>query len=491
MEEVWDNSFYERIGLKCGLEIHQQLDTRKLFCRCQSVLRNDEPDFIIKRKLHLVAGELGEVDIAAQYQKSLGKEFVYEGYLDNTCLVEIDESPPLEINEEALRIALSISLLLNCKIVPITQIMRKTVVDGSNTSGFQRSVLIARDGFVKMPWGIVRIDYLYLEEDAARRIREDDEECVVYRLDRLGIPLVEIVTAPDIKNPEQARDTALQIGKILRLCKVKRGIGTIRQDINISISGHPRAEIKGFQDPKIFVTVVKKEVERQLEDLRKGKKDLFPEVRAANLDGTTRYLRPLPGPARMYPETDLPLLRISKKVINEVKKTLPKIREGVEELERRGLNKEMIKLLTSNPEKIEEFKSLLSVFNNPLLVAKVLLIYPNEIAKKHSDSINDFESILEKINSVLENILLAVKEKKISEGQIKSVMEEVAKGKDIELALRLKKEDTSIIEEKIINLIKERPGLSENAYMGLIMKEFKGRVDGKEVMELVKKYMKK
>ncbi len=153
---------YGELGLKSGLEIHQQLDGdgKKLFCSCPSVLRKDEPDFIIKRKLHAIAGESGNVDAAAEYQSSLNKEFVYQGY-DSVCLVEMDEEPPHEINQNALRIAIEIALLLNCKIVPITQIMRKTVVNGSNTSGFQRTVLIARDGFVETEFGKVGIDGVF------------------------------------------------------------------------------------------------------------------------------------------------------------------------------------------------------------------------------------------------------------------------------------------------------------------------------------------
>lgn len=119
---------YGKIGLKCGLEIHQQLDTGKLFCCCPSVLRKDNPEFIVMRRLHEIAGDTGEVDEAVKYHASLDREFFYQGY-NTTCLVELDESPPEQINQEALKIAVQISLLLNAKIFPITQIMRKTVVD--------------------------------------------------------------------------------------------------------------------------------------------------------------------------------------------------------------------------------------------------------------------------------------------------------------------------------------------------------------------------
>ena len=213
---------YSEIGLKSGLEIHQQLDTSKLFCNCPSLLRKDEPSFKVKRKLHAVAGEFGQVDVAVSHEMEKGKEFLYQGY-DTNCLVELDEEPPHQINQEALEIALQIAILLNCKIIPITQIMRKTVLDGSNTSGFQRTVLIARDGWLETNFGKVGIDTICLEEDSARII-DKSEKISIYRLDRLGIPLVEIATAPDIKSPEQAKETALLIGDILRSCKVKRGI---------------------------------------------------------------------------------------------------------------------------------------------------------------------------------------------------------------------------------------------------------------------------
>src|SRR3989344_3047969 len=188
---------YEKIGLKCGLEIHQQLDAdgKKLFCNCPSVLRRDDPDFVISRKLHAVAGESGEVDVAAAHAASFDREFNYQGF-DTTCLIELDEEPPHQINFEALKIALQISVLLNCRILGMTQIMRKTVVDGSNTSGFQRTVLIAVDGHVDTSFGKVEIESVALEEDAARVVSRDDK-IAVYRLDRLGIPLIEVATAPN------------------------------------------------------------------------------------------------------------------------------------------------------------------------------------------------------------------------------------------------------------------------------------------------------
>jgi len=367
---------YVKIGFKAGIEVHQQLDTGKLFSRTPSLLRKDEPDFTIKRKLHAIAGESGQIDTAVKYEATLDKEFIYEGYDDTTSLLEIDEEPPREIDKDALKIVLQVATFLNCEVLPVTQIMRKTVIDGSNTSGFQRTVLIAQNGWIETPLGKVGIESVVLEEDACRII-ERTENRVVYRLDRLGIPLIEIATAPDIKNPDHIKEVALALGDILRACKVKRGIGTIRQDVNVSITGHPRVEIKGFQDPKMFIATVDKEITRQMQSKKK-----VSEVRKAEPDGSTSFLRPMPGSARMYPETDLPLLEISRKQINEVKGNLPKLRSDIKsELKQKGLSEEMILLILKN-NMLDEFKELINLTKDADLVAKMLVLWPKDFANK-------------------------------------------------------------------------------------------------------------
>ncbi|MEK6844960.1 MAG: Glu-tRNA(Gln) amidotransferase subunit GatE [Nanoarchaeota archaeon] len=481
-EDILD---YEKLKFKSGLEIHQQIDAKKLFCNCPSVLRNDEPDLIVNRKLHAVAGEKGEVDIAAQYQASLKKEFIYEFYKDNNCLIELDEEPPHIINQEALKIALQIAFLLNCKIIPLTQIMRKTVIDGSNTSGFQRTVLIARDGFIETSYGKVGIDTICLEEDSARKVSEDSGK-IIYRLDRLGIPLIEIATAPDIKNPAQAKETALHIGEILRSCKVKRGIGTIRQDVNLSIRNENRVELKGVQDMKIFVKIIENEVLRQ-KKLSDSGKPASSEVRNALSTGLTEFIRPMPGADRMYPETDLFLLKISREFLNEIKKELPKLKSEIEgELNKTGLNQEMIKLLL-NQNKVEEFKNLLKIYENPNFIAKMILLFPKEISTKIEKPSYNIEKILEEIYG---DVLIALNKKKISESDVKEILTKFAKGEKFENAIKIEKTDAGEIEEKIIKLMKDKPGLSENAYMGLVMSEMKGKIDGKTAKDIIKKFVK-
>ncbi|MEN9626559.1 MAG: hypothetical protein RL557_887 [archaeon] len=473
----------KNVTIKSGLEIHQQLDTHKLFCHCPSVLRNDEPAFEVRRKLHAVAGESGEVDKAAQHEASRDKEFSYQVY-DTTCLVELDEEPPHVINEEALQIALHVSLLLHCEILPITQIMRKTVIDGSNTSGFQRTVLIARNGWVDTPHGKVRIENVSLEEDAAR-IVDDKNNTKTFRLDRLGIPLIEIGTYPDITSAEQCKEVALFIGDVLRSCKVKRGIGTIRQDINISIPGHDRVEIKGFQDVKMFTAVIAKETERQKKNITEKK--IQSEVRNALMSGETEFLRPMPGAARMYPETDLPLLKISRDILNEAKKTLPQLRsEKKKELVKKGLTEDEARILLGE-DLLEEFEAFLKIISEPKLVYKMLIELPKEIAAREKKSTEEVKDLL--TLDILESILDAVQKGRIARVDIKQTMEKIAHGKKFEEAIRIEKADLGDVEGEIAKLVKDKPGLSIGGYMGLVMEKFKGKINGKDASEILKKLL--
>lgn len=257
---------YEELGLVAGLEIHQQLDTEtKLFCSCPTELREPaEATRRFTRYLHPTKSELGELDEAAVEESRVDREFEYLAY-DSTCLVEEDDEPPGRVDSEALATTLEIAELLEMSPVDQIHVMRKIVVDGSNTSGFQRTMQVAVDGEIETSEGPVGIEDMMLEEESAQRVEETDEG-VRYSLDRLGIPLVEIGTKPDIRTPEQAKEAAEQIGMYLRSTgKVKRGLGTIRQDVNVSVEDGARVEIKGVQSLDTIDDIVRNEAKRQVE----------------------------------------------------------------------------------------------------------------------------------------------------------------------------------------------------------------------------------
>ncbi len=604
---------YQKLGLKAGLEIHQQIDTKKLFCSCPSSVRDDYPDIVIKRRLRASAGETGSIDIAAGYEMLKNKYFIYHAYSDTTCLVELDEEPIHGLNREALQAALQVSLLLKAKPVDRIEIMRKTVVDGSNTSGFQRTALIARNGILKTSGGDVRIPGVAIEEEAAK-IAERTSEHDVYNLSRLGIPLVEIATEADIKSPEHAKEVAEKIGMILRSTgKVKRGLGTIRQDVNVSIEGGARIEIKGAQELKLIPKLVEYEALRQhnlikvkdelketgasvgkeiyditklfkntKSDLIKGaiknngkilaiklknfrgkigrelmpgrrvgkefseyakehagvkgavhtdelpkyditldeigkinnelkceKSDAFvliadeqekalrglmaiqdrakllmleipKEVRKANPDGTTSFLRPMPGSARMYPETD------AKPIIPDWKKIeVPElIEDRAERFRKSGVGKEIAAQLSKSQysglfeEFILEFRKVDASF-----IASTLLITPKEIKTRFGIeprlNESDFREILSYLNSgkIPKEAVLGILLERSKGAKIRDIIGKYAVLSDKEL------------EKEIREIIKQNKGMHVNALVGKAMEKLRGRAEGKKIVEILRKLM--
>jgi glutamyl-tRNA(Gln) amidotransferase subunit E len=284
---------YKGIGFACGLEIHQRLATaEKLFCSCSATLSESEAyKESITRSQRAVAGELGMVDYAAKFEEMKGKSFRYNVFKSNTCLVELDEEPPHELNSEALHVSLAISRSLNLKIADELQPMRKEVVDGSNPSAFQRTIMLGSDGYVNVAGRNIPIPMISLEEESAG-IEEQNAGVTVYDTDRIGIPLVEIDTDPSIASPQEAKAVALHIGMLLRLTgRVQRGIGTIRQDVNVSIREGARVEIKGVQELDMIDRLVENEVLRQIKLIELRDKLLSRSAGAGSIIDVTEIFR--------------------------------------------------------------------------------------------------------------------------------------------------------------------------------------------------------
>ncbi len=268
---------YAKLGLKVGLEIHQQLKTKKkLFCRCPNeMLGTKEPDFMIKRTFRPVLGEMGVFDEGMLLEFEKGMTVAYEGYTSNTCTYEYDDTPPFQCDAEAMDVAWEIGSLLKMNLIEEMHVCRKNYLDGSVPAGFQRTMVVAKDGqYPVSDSKNIRIDIICLEEDAARKIKTEDRTNY-FRLDRLGIPLVEVTTKPDINDPNEAREAAFRLGLLLRSTgKVHKVIGSIRQDINISIKEGTRIEIKGVQKLDWIPILIDHEIERQIK-LAEVKKDLL------------------------------------------------------------------------------------------------------------------------------------------------------------------------------------------------------------------------
>jgi len=254
---------FEKIGLKVGLEIHQQLNTdKKLFCRCKPI-ENDEYTEKFSRSLRTAKSELGKIDPAALFEKAKSKKINYYANSQSSCLVEKDEEPPHDLDHDAKKISLLISSMLKSKIFSEIHVMRKTVIDGSNTSGFQRTMLVSQGGNLKVNEKNIGVQAVCLEEDAAKLLKDEQNERN-YSLDRLGVPLVEIALEPVSTKPSEVKEIALTLGRLLRATRmVKRGIGSIRQDVNISVMNSGVVEVKGVQQLDQLEKIIDYEAKRQ------------------------------------------------------------------------------------------------------------------------------------------------------------------------------------------------------------------------------------
>lgn len=466
---------YEALGFKCGIEIHQQLETHKLFCKCPSIVHDSNPDIMFERRLRAVEGETGKKDDAAKFESSKNKKYVYQGCKSSSCLVEMDEEPPHPVNKEALEIVLQVAKMLNAKIADQVQFMRKTVVDGSNVSGFQRTGLIATDGYIETSKGRVNIPNICLEEEAAKKVSAD-KNIVTYRLDRLGVALIEIATDASIKDPEHAKEVSEKLGMILRSTgKVKRGIGTIRQDVNVSIAKGARIEVKGFQDLKSIPAVIENEIKRQIKIVESGKK-VEKEVRKAESDGSTSFLRPMPGAARMYPETDIPIIKVEVGEI-EIPESIPDKMERYSK--EYGLNSDAAKMISKSPlakafdENVKKYGK-----ENSGFISTLMFSMPKEIRRKEGLNYEfletDFDEVLSKVIS-----------EEIPKDSVAQVMTLKAKGEDVDYS-KFKGVSDDELKIGIKEIIEKNKGAPMGALMGKVMAHFKGKADGKKVSEILR-----
>jgi glutamyl-tRNA(Gln) amidotransferase subunit E len=622
----------KEIKLKVGLEIHQQLATKgKLFCDCHKIEEPFKVEFM--RRLRPTQSEMGEVDPAAMFEFKKGTYIVYKAGKKSSCLVEMDEEPPHDLNPEAIEHAIIIALALQSDIVDEIQVMRKIVIDGSNTTGFQRTAIVALGGKLRTKIGEVKVQTVTLEEDAAR-ILGQGEGYREYALDRLGIPLIEVALEPLTATPQEIQDVALSLGRLMRSTgKVARGLGTIRQDLNISVMNGKPVEVKGVQKLDLLQKVIEYEAIRQLglikikEELEKrgikkedfnyeikeitevfkdtkskilkraiekgwkvfgikiskfkgifgfepfkgirlgreiaemvsfyGIRGIFhcdelpayeitedevkkvrdvlnvndedgfviiagsefglnealnaiverclqafdgvpAETRAPTHDGKTRYSRPRPGAARMYPETDIPTIPISREYVESLRSKIgPSWEEQISSLIKKYKLSEVLAVKLYDSPYLEVFEKIVKDTNvSPTFVAATLTETIVSLLREGFD-----ESVLN--DKILFELFSVVDSGKVSKEAIPNILEVLMKkeAKNVEEAIKrlgikgLSREElVSIIEDivnKNVNIIRERGLGSFGPLMGKVMQKVRGRSDGKLVAEILKEKIKK
>lgn len=627
-----DPNHAKEVGLKCGLEIHQQLDTGKLFCRCGCRLHEEESHWKTHRYLQPVASETGEFDKAALEQFQRNQSFVYHAYPKTNCLIDLDEEPPRPMDENALDTTIKIALMTNSIIFDEAYVMRKLVIDGSNVSGFQRTALLAMNGHLDVNGKPIGIQSIAVEEDSARPLKiANDKNEVHYNLDRLGTPLIELATDASIETPEECLEVAKKIGELFRLTGMaRRGLGTIRQDVNISIRGGSRVEIKGCQNLELLPEVVRREIERQesllklsqtlktngrhatgfdsrIEIKEKDVTDLFSkteskilkgkviaagkvpgfagvfgtavqpnrrfgtevsnyvkriagkgivhsdelpnygitaeevtmlrnqlgclahdafiltsnpegqtqlifrtienrcqmalngtipeETRQCLEDGNSEYLRPLPGAARMYPETDIPSIVITNEKIMQVKKSLPEsVEKRFEKFTKKfGLSAQLAQKMVLANEAIWFEKMVNDGID--ATTAAVLLLEGFTTLEREGVLVE----LLEK--SQIEEALHAAMKKEITKEALLPVVKEWSKRPEASfsaikshLKLETMSESNAMeivrqIAQKNAALIKEKGDRAFSAVMGDAMKELRGKVSGEVLGKMVKQVL--
>ena len=621
------------VGVKIGLEIHQQLATnKKLFCNC---VPTDTEEYSLKfqRKLRAAKSELGEYDPAVLFEKSKSKSISYYANPESSCLVEQDEEPPHELDDDAKRIALIIASALKSEIFSEIYPMRKTVVDGSNTTGFQRTMLISQGGSYEVEGTTIGIQSICLEEDAAKNL--GDEGIIrKFGLERLGIPLVEIATDPFEVEPQHIKKIALALGRILRSTKkVKRGLGSIRQDVNVSIKeGGVVIEVKGVQQLDQLEKVVEYEAKRQqglleiskelqkrdwIHDKEKDQKDItrlfskckskiiqnalkkehkifgisfrkmggmfgfspyegirlgkeiaelvrffgiggvfhsdeipnygiekidienlkeflkikkedaflilaatdekihivieqiisriefiknngIPiDTRLATVNGETKFLRPRPGAARMYPETDIPPIIVSKKELESAKENIPKSwDESILELQTKyKINLQLAEQIFDS-KYIELFENIIGkIKTNPTFVASILCSTITNLERKGLDS-----DLLK--NEDIFKLFELLEKGEIAKESIEIIFENIMskKSKSIEEAMKnasiesINEEDLDKIIKDIVDknqeIIKNQKERAMGPLMGIVMKELRGKASGEIINKLLSKNIK-
>jgi glutamyl-tRNA(Gln) amidotransferase subunit E len=615
---------YKKFGLKAGLEIHQQLDTQhKLFCKSSTMMAEKEPAALVKRKLHPVASELGEIDIASSYEEMRNRTFVYQYFNKENCLVELDEEPPHEINLEALNVGLQIALMLNCEIPNEIHVMRKIVTDGSNTSAFQRTILIGMNGHLKYKGKQIPITYINLEEDAAPLVSEESG-AATYRLNRLGVPLVEIGTGLlENFSAKEIEDIAFQIGMICRSTgKVKRGIGTIRQDVNISIRQGERTELKGVQDLAMLAKIIDGEILRQnslgeirnnlrkkgvrrissqpqivnedlyqskskiLRSLLDSKKTIFAlklpefagvlkkeispgktfgreladyvvafgvkgiihsdedlarynavedfqklrerlgagendaivvigdnadgkvafmlvkkinhilekpekEVRGVQEDGTTKFLRPLPGAARLYPETDVIPLSVLDEWVEKLSKTLPE--SWMKKYERFKSKYKLSEDLARQILRSEYLETFEKIMEKVRIDAAI-------VANTFTNTLVDLQK-RERVDTkripvhIYPELFEAVADKRIMKEATPELLKYFAEKPGDNVANAIKEINITVLSASELNkiieeVLEQQSNLGYDKVVGIIMSKVRGRVDPQVVLAVVKKKMK-
>lgn len=625
---------YKELGFKAGVEVHQQIYTeKKMFCHCPAGRYSEKFDAEIVRHMRPTLSELGEYDGTALMEFKTKKNVHYMINNETVCTYEMDDTPPFPVNQKGLDIAIEIALLLNCQIVDEFHIIRKQYLDGSIPTGFQRTGIVGAEGWAQLGDRKVGIIQLGYEEDACREIKDERHE-IYFNTDRLSMPLIEVVTYPDLHTPQEVADMLWLIHKVTRITgKVRRGIGSVRQDVNVSIRGGTRVEIKGVpriprvpllvhneamrqkalldirdelhargitkdtltcrqkvvtdlfrntQNPTLrraadeglalrgvclkgFAGIIKHRIwdgitferefqgrvrviacldtlpnffhsdaypqysgwERELAELRKRLDAQLPdavfvtwgseadsrtaaneiclratdatrgvpsETRQAMRDDTTDFERILPGPDRMYPDTDSPPVTVTRERVAKIQAAMPeKPWERAARYREQGLPEDVIEVLLISP-RAAAYDEVVSKKLAPPKTAGVLLAQTMKALRRAGHGVDAIP------NGRLVEMFRAAKEKGLQRWALPKLLREIADNPAMKIEDAIRKPDLEIVDEKKLTqmargIISENtfefftsdrdPAKAERYYTGRVIRRVGGSVAGARIREIV------
>ncbi|WP_280997169.1 Asp-tRNA(Asn)/Glu-tRNA(Gln) amidotransferase subunit GatB [Marinitoga aeolica] len=468
-----------------GLEIHTQLLTKtKAFCSCSANAFESEPN-------------------------------------TNICPVCTGQPGALPVfNEEALNLGIKAAIALNAEINEYSRFDRKNYFYPDLPKGYQITQYfypLANNGYIEIDGKKIRIQRMHLEEDSGKMFHEgEDLENASYSYvdyNRSGIPLIEIVTEPDIESPEEARNFMEKLRNILRYAGISSGDmekGALRCDANISITDTEkniqsnRVEIKNINSFKFVEKALEYERNRIIEAMEKGE-NIPKETRGWNFSTRSTFsMRSKEEEAdyRYFPEPDIPPVIVTQEKIEEIRKTMP---EMIDEKAKRFVEQYKIKaydaeILAGDKELANYFEKAAKVVKNPQFVSNLIITDLMREMNKNNIELKDVKIKPEHYKELEELIDSGKISTKIAKDVFVEMFEngkmpsEIVKEKGLEQI-----DDDSVIEEivrKIIESNQKQYQQYKNGktklfgfFVGQVMKETKGKANPQKANQIVKKLL--
>lgn len=471
-----------------GLEIHVQLNTQtKMFCRCRIVDSNTTANSSI---CPICTGQPGTLPL---------------------------------VNINAIRMGVKIGIALNCKINNFSLFARKNYFYPDLPKGYQISQFenpLCENGFIEIDGKILRIKRVHLEEDAGKSLHAIGSNKLDYTLvdfNRCGVPLVEIVSEPDINSAQQAYNYLVELKRLLKWigvsnCDMEKG--ELRCDVNVSVREKGKnelgrkVEIKNLNSFKAVKDAITYEIERQI-DLIKKSKTIEQDTRLwdANIQQTiSMRSKEMVHDYRYFPEPDLIPLNISDNEVDMIRKEVGILPKDLEKkyIENYNLKKDDLNIIISNKYMSEYFIKAVNDEKDKDIIKNIIKLISTEVLAYINENKIDENELLNRcpLPKFVRELAALMSKGEVSNVGVKKIfskMIELCKSPNIlidELGLR-QTNDVSFIENIVKAAIEKNPKAfndfkngnekASGPIVGYVMKNSGGKANPKIVVDILKK----